>query len=131
MYLKRTYSELVKLKTFGERLEYLKLWGESHLSPRTLDYDFYHSPAWRKCRAAIIRRDLGWDLGVDGCGIDGLITVHHINPLTPEDLDNWNIDKLFDPENLITVSDETHKSIHYKAKQIDFIERSPGDIKLW
>ena len=43
MYLKRTYSELVKLKTFGERLEYLKLWGESHLSPRTLDYDFYHS----------------------------------------------------------------------------------------
>lgn len=57
--------------------------------------------------------------------------MHHINPLTPEDLDNWNIDKLFDPENLISVSDETHKSIHYKAKQIDFIERSPDDIKLW
>jgi hypothetical protein len=79
----------------------------------------------------MISRDQSWDLGVVNVGISGIITVHHINPLTPEDLENWNIDKLFNPENLITVSDSTHKTIHYKPKENDFIERAPNDIKLW
>ena len=127
----RTYSELMTFETFGERLEYLKLWDERYLSPRSLDYDFYHSPAWSACRKDMISRDQGWDLGVVNVGINGIITVHHINPLTPEDLENWNIDKLFNPENLITVSDSTHKTIHYKPKEDDFIERAPNDIKLW
>ena len=127
----RVYSELITIPTFAERLEYLKLWGESHLSPRALDYDFYHSPPWRKCRASIINRDAGFDMGLMNYDIVGDITVHHIDPLTPDDLEFWNIEKLFNPENLICVSDDTHKVIHYKPKSIDFIDRKPGDIQLW
>lgn len=128
--LKRTYSEMLQYDNFGDRLEYLKLRGEHHLSPRALGYDFYHSHAWRKCRKDIIDRDAGCDLGLIKFGIDGDITVHHINPLTPEDLDNWNVDKLFNPENLITVSDDTHKAIHYKQKSEAIVDRQPGDLKL-
>lgn len=131
MRLKRTYSEMARLPTFGERLEYLKLWNEHHLSPRSLDYNFYKNPVWLQVRKEIIKRDLGLDLGIMGNGIESRITVHHINPLIPEDLENWNEELLFNPENLITVSDATHKTIHYKPKVDDYIERRPNDIKLW
>lgn len=129
--LKRTYSEMVKMDNFGDRLVYLQLWKEKHIAPRSLDYNFYHNPTWLECRQAIIRRDMGSDLGVMGVDIDGRISVHHINPLEPDDLENWNEDKLFNPENLITVSDNTHNAIHYKPIENDYVERKPGDTILW
>ena len=64
--------------------------------------------------------------------IDGPIIVHHINPITQEDIDEWNVEKLFNPDNLICVSVETHNLIHYrKRKSLEFVERKPGDTKLW
>ena len=59
------------------------------------------------------------------------ISYLNIIIFTPDDLEFWNIEKLFNPENLICVSDDTHKAIHYKPKSIDFIDRKPGDIQLW
>jgi len=72
------------------------------------------------------------DLGVDGTYIRGPILVHHINPLTPEDFNPWNMDKLLNPNNLITCSIETHNKIHYGDRIEDLSsERSPDDTKLW
>lgn len=125
-----SYSEMIKFKTFGDRLAYLSLWNRSHQSPRSISNSFYHSPAWIACRDAILTRDLGSDLGVIGCDINGLILVHHINPLIEEDIEEWT-DNLFDPDNLITVSTNTHNIIHYGPKRDDYVERKPGDTKLW
>lgn len=124
-----TYSELIKLGTFGDRLDYLKLWDKPHVSPRYMSNPFYRSRAWRLVREEVIRRDAGCDLGILGAYIDGPIFVHHMNPLGPEDIEDWQ-DYMIDPEYLITVSEETHNKIHYKRID-DYVERKPGDTKLW
>lgn len=92
---------------------------------------FYKSNAWRKVRDAVIKRDLGCDLGVNRLYIDGEIIVHHINPITEEDLEKGS-DLLLSMDNLITVSYDTHNKIHYSTEE-DYIwkERKPGDTTLW
>lgn len=126
-----TYEGMLEFKTYSERLNYLRLWDKPHQAPRSISNHFYKSPQWKACREDIIRRDAGSDLGIIGNDIEkGDLIVHHINPLTPDDIENWS-DKLFDPNNLITVSKSTHNSIHYKPKVDDYVERRPGDTKLW
>ena len=148
--MRKTYSELMKLKTFEERFRYLALHGEvgsqTFGSNRFLNQDFYNSYDWRKARREVIIRDFGRDLGVPGMEIDHFIDrfgnvidtgkkiyVHHINPLSVEDVVNAS-PLLFDPENLICVSQRTHEAIHYGDGSLLFsteIERRPNDTCPW
>lgn len=126
-----SHSELTQLETFDERLEYLKLWGVPHTSPRHLSQSFYKHKLWLATRDAIIKRDWGFDLGVFGIYIHGPVYVHHMNPLSEEDILEWS-PKLFDPENLIATSMKTHNLIHYKpSEKLPYVERRPEDTKLW
>ena len=134
---KRSYSELSQLKTFEERYEYLKLSGE--VGNPTFGYDryfnqsFYHSSEWRRTRNLIILRDNGCDLGIPEYEIHGRIYIHHINPVTKEDIES-NSDILLSPENLICVTFDTHNAIHYGDERTlpkTPIERVPGDTCPW
>ena len=136
--MNKSYSELMSLKTFEERFDYLC---DKHaVSDRTfggyrwINQDFYSSYEWKKLiRPTIILRDNACDLAIPGRDIFGYIFVHHINPLTREDIVNHS-DMLFNPENLICVSSQTHKAIHYGDKSsliLDPIERRPNDTTLW
>jgi 5-methylcytosine-specific restriction endonuclease McrA len=127
----RSYSELIKLESFDERLAYLKLLDNDVMSPRHMSRDFYKSDLWKILRKQIIDRDLGFDLGVFGVYIDGPMLVHHINPINENDI-IFQTKKLLDPENLITTSYNTHNLIHYNKKEKEpWVERTPGDTKLW
>lgn len=127
----RSYSELVLLPTFSERLEYLKLLDNNAESPRHMSGEFFKSSVWLINRQIIIERDLGFDLGMFGVYIDGSMYVHHINPICEYDI-RYRTNKLLDPENLITTSMDTHNAIHYKVvKKEPWVERRPGDTKLW
>lgn len=127
----KSYSEMIQLPTFTERLEYLKLLDNNVTSPRHMSSDFYKSRMWKTLRQNIIDRDLGFDLGVFGVYIDGIMYVHHINPIDESDI-RYQTKKLLDPENLITVSGNTHNLIHYnKVEKKQWVERTPGDTKLW
>lgn len=127
----RSYSELILLPSFSERLDYLKLLDNNATSPRHISEQFYKSHIWRTIRKQIISRDLGFDLGVPGIYIDGIMLVHHINPINENDI-IYQTSRLLDPENLITVSLNTHNLIHYNRDVKEpFVERTPGDTKLW
>lgn len=129
--MKRSYSELIQLKSHAERLEYLKLLDNNVTSPRHISGNFYRSKTWKTIRQMVLDRDLGFDLGVFGVYIDGPMLVHHINPIDESDI-VYQTKKLLDPENLITVSGNTHNLIHYNKKEKEqWIERKPGDTKLW
>jgi len=135
MEMNKSYSELVKLKSFDERLEYLyigdKVGNVTFGHNRWINQRFYSSPEWLSKRDEIITRDYGCDLGVDGCELNKYIIVHHINPITEEDIINLH-PKVFDPENLISTSRQSHNFIHYGIKQEDnYIERSPNDTCPW
>lgn len=113
----KSYSELVRLPTFEERLEYLKLSGkigdETFGGRRWLNQCFYHSYEWRQFRKRIIIRDMGNDLGIDGYPIDSKVIIHHINPISYQDLVNCS-PAVFDPENVICTTLPTHNAIHYR-----------------
>lgn len=127
----RSYSELILLPTFKERLAYLQLFDNNATSPRHMSAQFYQSTAWKTVRKKIIDRDLGFDLGIFGVYIDGTMLVHHINPINESDI-TYQTSKLFDPENLITLSINTHNNIHYDKKEKEkYVERKPGDTKFW
>lgn len=127
----RSYSELVKLESFEERLEYLKLLDNDISSPRHMSRPFYESRLWKNVRRQIIERDLGFDLGVFGVYIEDVMLVHHINPINEQDI-IFQTQRLTDPENLITTSKNTHNLIHYDKKVKEpWVERRPGDTKLW
>lgn len=133
----RTYSEMCSLNTFKERFYYLKLDGivgeDTFGSKRYLNQILYKTKEWLMLRDKIIVRDNGCDLGVVGREIFDRIVVHHINPITIEDVLNRN-PKVFDPNNLITCSDMTHKAIHYGDEQLlisEPIERSKYDTCPW
>ena len=133
----RTYSELIKLPTFEDRYNYLKLNGQVGLDTfgfdRYLNQVFYLSPEWRKVHDAVVVRDFGCDLGIEGREIAKWATVHHMNPITVEDLE-FNRDIVFDPEFLICVSHNTHNAIHFGNEKKLFImpkERKKGDTTLW
>lgn len=134
----RTYSELSKLKTFEERFKYLMIGGavgaETFGFDRYLNQALYSSYEWRKTRDQVILRDLGCDLGVEGYEIQNRILIHHMNPITMEQV--INRDKIiFDPEYLISTTHTTHNAIHYGdesvLKRYIPVERTPGDTRLW
>ena len=134
----RTYSELSKLKTFRERYEYLKLDGT--VGEKTFGFDryvnqmFYKSEEWKRIRNYVITRDNGCDLGIqDRKIVDSVILVHHMNPITKEDIINKN-EILLDPEYLITTIKPTHDAIHYGDESLlaeDLVIRSKNDTCPW
>lgn len=136
--MNKTYSHLITLPTFIERFEYLKIGGYvgeiTFGSKRYLNQVLYTSDFWRKRRDKIIIRDDGCDLAFPGMDIGGLIYIHHINPITIDDIKQRN-PIVFDPENLICVSRRTHEAIHYGDARLLLdnrpAERTPGDTKLW
>ena len=133
----KTYSELIRIPTYEERFDYLKL--EGVVGKDTFGYDrylnqaFYNSPEWRRFRRDMIIRDNGCDLACEGYDIRGRIILHHINPLTQEDLINRK-EALFNPENIICVSHNTHNAIHYGDANLLItgpIERVANDTCPW
>lgn len=127
----KSYSELILLPSFEERLEYLKLLDNNVTSPRHMSEAFYKSDVWKHTRQRVIDRDLGFDLGVFGVYIPDRVLVHHINPINESDI-IYQTQKLLDLENLITSSDNTHNLIHYNKKEKEkWVERTPGDTKFW
>lgn len=131
--IRRTYSELVKLNTFEERYRYLRLLGrvgaETFGNERNLNQEFYHSYQWRRIRRIVLLRDNNCDLGIAGLDIPSGLHIHHMNPVTVDDLLDGNPEVL-DPEFLISTTQLTHNAIHYgDEKQLPrpFIERRPGD----
>ena len=133
----KTYSELSKLETYKERYQYLKLDGivgeETFGFDRYLNQILYKSDEWKSCRNDIIIRDNGCDLGCEGFEVHGRILIHHINPITVDDIVNRN-PKVFDPENLILTSHNTHQAIHYGNEDLLIrapIERSKYDTCPW
>ena len=134
----KTYDELIKLPTFEERFEYLKIGGrvgvETFGYDRYLNQIFYKSDEWKSIRNYVITRDNGCDLGVPGREIAGnRILVHHINPITKEDILNRS-EFLLDPKYLITTVKLTHDAIHYGDESLlmkDPIERSKNDTCPW
>jgi hypothetical protein len=133
----RRYSELRRLRHFEERFEYLKLTGIVGASTfgfdRWMNQAFYRSKEWKDARSSVIARDYGCDLGVRGFEIFADVLVHHMNPMSTEDIEHgagW----ILDPEYLITTSHRTHNAIHYGDASLlsrGPITRKPGDTKLW
>jgi len=127
----RTYE------TFEERFEYLNLagevGGETFGFDRWMNQTFYRSREWRDARDFVIVRDNGCDLGVKGYEVGNGALVHHLNPMTPEDLMKgraW----VLDPEYLVLTTQRTHNAIHYGDASLirkPLVERRPGDTKLW
>ena len=133
----KTYSELITLQTFEDRFNYLQLRGEVGKSTfgynRYLNQILYNSPEWRHFRNEIIIRDNGCDLACDGYEIYGRALIHHINPITVEDIVNHN-PMVFDPENVITTVHSTHNAIHYGDESLlpkSPIERKQNDTCPW
>lgn len=143
----RTYSDLIKLPTFKERFDYLKVSapiGSDTFGPeRYINQAFYSSVEWRKVSRQVILRDNACDLGVPGFDIvrvkgdkskDCVIIVHHMNPITIEQIINRDPD-ILNPEYLITTKMLTHNLLHFGAEghfpPHKVTERMPGDTKLW
>lgn len=136
MSIKR-YSEVIQLDTFEERFKYLKLLGvvssETFGSKRFLNQILYKSPEWKSFRGRVILRDNGMDLAHSDYMILGPIYIHHINPITVEDILERR-SCLFDMENVICTSYQTHEAIHYQ-KEISvrgsFASRYENDTCPW
>ena len=134
----RTYSELIALPTFKERYNYLKLGGR--VGADTFGFDRYlnqqlyqHSRKWKEARDLVIIRDNGCDLGMEGFEIYGKIIVHHMNPITMDDILKER-DWIFDPEFLICTTHKTHNAIHYGDEHLLVtapIERKSNDTCPW
>lgn len=133
----RTYTELRKLKTLKERFDYLKLFskpGYATFGPnRYMNQMFYDSAEWKHVRDIVILRDCACDLGVPEYQIADKIIIHHMNPITVDDIINGNKD-ILNPEYLICCTERTHNAIHYSdERQLPpvAIVRTAGDTKLW
>lgn len=133
----RTYGELQHIRTFEERYEYLALRGQ--VGEMTFGFDrymnqiFYTSREWRLVRNKVIVRDGGCDLGIDGYEIHKGLYIHHMNPMTVDDIKHGNPD-ILDTDYLITCTHQTHNAIHYGDKSLLNVPREPrraGDTKLW
>lgn len=133
----KTYSELSRLKTFEERYQYLRLNGsvgrDTFGFDRYLNQVFYRSQKWKSIRNRVIIRDNGCDLGIEGREINGRILIHHMNPISLDDIVNES-DLLLDPEYLICTVHSTHNAIHYGDENLlilDPIVRSKNDTCPW
>lgn len=143
----KTYSEALRFLTYQDRLNYLRItitvgvgvdtFGHS----RWVNQSFYRSKQWMDIRRFVILRDSGCDLALDGRHILSRVYVHHIEPLTIKDFHRGNSKKMFDPENLICVSMDTHNAIHFMTDVSPSFQanlalyskdgRKEGDTKLW
>lgn len=133
----RRYSELRRLYTFEERYDYLRLnqyvGGRTFGFDRWLNQEFYHSRDWHSARDEVIVRDGGCDLGIPGYEIQFGLLIHHLNPMTEQDIiggESW----IIDPEYLITTTLRTHNAIHYGDRSLlptPVVERTAGDTRLW
>ena len=133
----RTYSELMRLPTFEERFRYLKLDGlvgkDTFGFDRYLNQEFYRSKEWKEIRDFVIVRDNGCDLGMDGYEIVGRIYIHHMNPITVNDIVHSS-DFLLNPDYLICVSHNTHNAVHYGDEDLLVtapVERRKNDTCPW
>lgn len=133
----KTYQELIFFETFEDRFNYLKLSGlvgdETFGCKRWVNQIFYKSPEWLSFRDRVIRRDNGCDLGVEGREIFGPIIIHHINPITLEDIVERD-PKVFDMNNAISTMLSTHNAIHYGDVNnlvLDPVERKANDTCPW
>ena len=133
----RTYSELIQFQTYNERFEYLKLSAlvgkETFGYDRYLNQNFYRSQEWKDVRRHVVLRDMGCDLGIEGREIQGKIYIHHMEPISKEDL-MYHIGYVLDPEFLICCSFETHNAIHYGSllsTTADLVTRKPNDTCPW
>lgn len=133
----RTYSDLSRLETFEERFDYLALTGQVGTSTfgfdRYLNQRFYSSVEWKKVRNIVLARDGACDLGVEGFEIRYMPLIHHINPIQPRDLEEYNPD-ILDPEFLITTTKNTHNAIHFGDRSrltTQVVERQPNDQAPW
>ena len=133
----RTYTELKRIIDFEERFKYLSVHSSIGVATfgfeRWLNQAFYTSSTWRTCRHVVIARDRGCDLGLEGHEVHDMIVVHHMNPVTIEQVENRD-PSIFDPEFLISVSHNTHNAIHYGNETLlarPLVERRPNDTKLW
>lgn len=133
----RSYPELERIDTFEGRFEYLSL--KARIGQDTFGFErwmnqtFYRSREWRDMRDEVIARDNGCDLGIPGFEIHERVIVHHIIPMTVEDLEDDN-PLVLDPDNLITTTHNTHNAIHWGDKSLLRVlppARRPGDTKLW
>ena len=133
-----TYDELILLPTFEERFDYLQLNGhaseETFGGHRLLNQMLYRSPQWKETRGRVIIRDMGCDLGCEDRPINSKILIHHLNPITIEQVTNFD-PVIFDMNNLICCTHATHNAIHYgtiaTVAPTNPIERKPGDTRLW
>ena len=135
--MRKSYTELVKLPTLEDRFNYLNQ--GNHVGEETFGYDrylnqrFYNSPEWRRVRRNVIARDEGCDMAHPDYPISGRVIVHHLNPITPEMVLERD-SSLFDMDNLVCVSHETHEAITYGSAEMlpeDPVEREPNDTTPW
>lgn len=133
----RKFSELRRIDNFEDRFRYLKLRGEVGRSTfgfdRYLNQRFYSSTQWKQVRDQVIARDEGRDLGLEGYEIYEKIIIHHMNPMSVDDLES-GLDHILDPEFLITTTHRTHNAIHYGDENLlqkPLVDRRPGDTLLW
>lgn len=133
----RSYRELSEFNTFEARFEYLTVDGTVGRTifgfERWINQQFYKSKQWRDARYEVISRDNGLDLGIEGYEIYDKIIIHHMNPMTPDDIENGNPD-ILNPEYLISTTLKTHNAIHFGDKSnLTRLpsERRPGDTNLW
>lgn len=133
----KTYSEMILHTTFLERFRYLQIGGivgaETFGFDRYLNQSLYRTAEWKRFRNEIIVRDNGCDLGCDDREIHGKILVHHINPISADDIVNRH-GCVFDPDNVVCVSLDTHNAIHYGDEDLLMlgpIERKPNDTCPW
>ena len=133
----RTYSELIRLPTFEERFRYLKLDGlvgkDTFGFDRYLNQEFYRSKEWKEVRDFVIVRDNGCDLSMDGYEIVGRIYIHHMNPITVNDIVHSS-DFLLNPDYLICMSHNTHNAVHYGDEDLLVtapVERRKNDTCPW
>lgn len=133
----RSYQHLHRFESFEDRFEYLRL--NSQVGRATFGWEryvnqtFYRSAEWKRIRQHVIARDDGMDLGVQGYPIYDKIIIHHMNPISSDDITHRN-EYILDPEFLITTTLRTHNAIHYGDKSQllqELKERRPGDTKLW
>lgn len=133
----KSYSELKKIRSIEDRFKYLRMNGsvgrETFGSNRYFNQRFYSTSEWRRVRRDVIVRDNGCDLGVDGFEIQRGIVIHHINPITLDDILEGR-ENVLSMENLICCSSRTHRAIHYGDEQLlpkVPITRQPQDTTLW
>lgn len=133
----RTYTELNRLTTLEDRYKYLALRGQ--VGEMTFGFDrymnqmFYRSREWKQIRYHVITRDNGCDLGLPEHEVYSQLIIHHMNPMTVNDVRDGDA-SILDPEFLITTRFRTHNAIHYGDVLLlpkPFVERTPGDTNLW